>query len=268
MDIVGVPRVGRPTEPLAFSVYGFLRSGARDDRLGYNGQRLDGLTQGYFLGNGRRLYSPVLMRFCSPDVYSPFDKGGLNAYAYCAGDPVNFNDANGTHGMRNQLSPSLIKYSPALEKIYLNIDNTDFRIHYFTWDAKRPKGQRIQEFWSKTLNQEFQVRPISRGISGEFFFVNEERTLFVNAFMKRANGGLNKALPYEQELTDMGFTKHYINSPYMYDDGWQAADVIRVFDDHMYDFSTGTLYDAEPPPLPDVDAHFASTDMFRIRKDK
>lgn len=40
-------------------------------------------------------YSPVLMRFHSPDNMSPFDKGGLNAYAYCAGDPVNFNDPAG-----------------------------------------------------------------------------------------------------------------------------------------------------------------------------
>lgn len=266
MDIFGVPRVGRPTEPLAFSVYGFLRSGARDDRLGYNGQRLDGLTQGYFLGNGRRLYSPVLMRFCSPDVYSPFDKGGLNAYAYCAGDPVNFNDNKGTYGMKNQVSPPLKPYSSIFEKIYLNIDNKDLRIHYFTWDSERPKGTRIQEFWSKAVNGEFQVRPISRGISGEFFFVNKERTLFVNAFMKRANGGLNTALLYEQELTAMGFTKNYINSPYVGDYGRQAADVIRVFDDHIYDFSTGKLYDAEPEP-PVVNTHLASTDMFSIRKE-
>jgi len=37
----------------------------------------------------------VLMRFNSPDSLSPFGKGGVNAYAYCAGDPVNRADANG-----------------------------------------------------------------------------------------------------------------------------------------------------------------------------
>jgi len=32
------------------------------------------------------------MRFLSPDTLSPFDEGGLNAYCYCLGDPVNHHD--------------------------------------------------------------------------------------------------------------------------------------------------------------------------------
>jgi hypothetical protein len=35
------------------------------------------------------------MRFLSPDQLSPFGWGGLNAYAYCAGDPVNHSDPSG-----------------------------------------------------------------------------------------------------------------------------------------------------------------------------
>ncbi|RMU75656.1 hypothetical protein ALP24_200133 [Pseudomonas syringae pv. aptata] len=35
------------------------------------------------------------MRFNSPDSMSPFGKGGMNAYAYCAGDPVNRSDPTG-----------------------------------------------------------------------------------------------------------------------------------------------------------------------------
>ena len=35
------------------------------------------------------------MRFNSPDQLSPFDAGGLNAYAYCSGDPVNRSDPSG-----------------------------------------------------------------------------------------------------------------------------------------------------------------------------
>jgi len=47
------------------------------------------------LGNGYRAFNPVLMRFNSPDSLSPFGRGGLNAYAYCVGDPVNRSDPNG-----------------------------------------------------------------------------------------------------------------------------------------------------------------------------
>lgn len=57
--------------------------------LGFNGERPDPVTGHYLLGNGYRAFNPELMRFNSPDSWSPFGKGGLNAYAYCAGDPVN-----------------------------------------------------------------------------------------------------------------------------------------------------------------------------------
>ncbi|MEE4636302.1 RHS repeat-associated core domain-containing protein [Pseudomonas alliivorans] len=35
------------------------------------------------------------MRFNQPDNLSPFGRGGLNAYAYCLGDPVNRGDPSG-----------------------------------------------------------------------------------------------------------------------------------------------------------------------------
>ncbi|KPZ22499.1 RHS repeat-associated core domain-containing protein, partial [Pseudomonas syringae group genomosp. 3] len=41
-----------------------------------------------------------------PDSLSPFGKGGLNAYAYCAGDPVNRSDPSG-HGFLEDLESSL-----------------------------------------------------------------------------------------------------------------------------------------------------------------
>ncbi|BCX65597.1 RHS repeat-associated core domain-containing protein [Pseudomonas izuensis] len=63
--------------------------------LGFNGEAVDRLTGHYLLGNGHRAFNPVLMRFNSPDRLSPFGRGGLNAYAYCQGDPVNFSDPTG-----------------------------------------------------------------------------------------------------------------------------------------------------------------------------
>jgi len=63
--------------------------------LGFNGERRDPVTGHYLLGNGYRAFNPVLMRFNSPDSLSPFGRGGVNAYAYCAGDPVNRVDPTG-----------------------------------------------------------------------------------------------------------------------------------------------------------------------------
>ena len=63
--------------------------------LGFNGQLKERPTGWYHLGNGHRVYNPVLMRFHSPDRLSPFGKGGINAYAYCKADPINFTDPSG-----------------------------------------------------------------------------------------------------------------------------------------------------------------------------
>ncbi|WP_338799073.1 RHS repeat-associated core domain-containing protein [Pseudomonas monteilii] len=63
--------------------------------IGFNGKPFDNFLEGYILGNGHRLFKPATMRFCSPDEISPFGAGGLNAYAYCSGDPTNFHDPSG-----------------------------------------------------------------------------------------------------------------------------------------------------------------------------
>jgi RHS repeat-associated protein len=63
--------------------------------LAFNGERPSAITGHYLLGNGRRAFNPVLMRFNSPDKLSPFDRGWVNAFAYCKGDPINWNDPSG-----------------------------------------------------------------------------------------------------------------------------------------------------------------------------
>jgi RHS repeat-associated protein len=63
--------------------------------LGFTGERPDPVTGHYLLGQGYRAYNPVLMRFNNPDSFSPFGKGGINAYAYCGNDPINYMDPSG-----------------------------------------------------------------------------------------------------------------------------------------------------------------------------
>ncbi|MFT0539225.1 RHS repeat-associated core domain-containing protein [Pseudomonas faucium] len=81
---------------VAYTAYGFSapQQGLASS-LGFNGERLNLPAGGYFLGNGYRLYNPQLMRFLSSDDLSPFGRGGINAYSYCAGDPVNKIDPSG-----------------------------------------------------------------------------------------------------------------------------------------------------------------------------
>ena len=79
--------------PPSYTAYGFRSHPVAS--LAFHGEYLDPFTQYYPLGAGRRIYNPKLMRFLSLDALSPFGAGGLNAYAYVRGDPVNFSDPDG-----------------------------------------------------------------------------------------------------------------------------------------------------------------------------
>ncbi|MDO7896436.1 RHS repeat-associated core domain-containing protein [Pseudomonas citrulli] len=84
------------THPLVYTPYGHrVMENGLLSLLGFNGERLDPMTGYYLLGNGYRAFNPVLMRFNSPDSFSPFREGGFNAYVYCVGDPVNKQDPTG-----------------------------------------------------------------------------------------------------------------------------------------------------------------------------
>ena len=83
-------------QPMAYNVYGHrpAESGL-SSVLGFNGERAEPVTGHYVLGNGYRAFNPVLMRFNSPDSWSPFGKGGVNSYAYCNGNPLLRTDPTG-----------------------------------------------------------------------------------------------------------------------------------------------------------------------------
>ncbi|MHA6196303.1 RHS repeat domain-containing protein [Pseudomonas wadenswilerensis] len=76
-----------------YTVHGYRSVSSFKGNLGFNGEALES-SDVYLLGS-YRAYNPGLMIMHSPDTLSPFARGGLNAYAYCLGDPVNLVDPTG-----------------------------------------------------------------------------------------------------------------------------------------------------------------------------
>ncbi|MDZ3994943.1 RHS repeat-associated core domain-containing protein [Pseudomonas sp. Teo4] len=122
-SVLGVEDINEK-EPHIHSVYGHdptIPSPAT--LLGFNGQPGDAILGAYLLGNGYRSHYPTLMRFGSPDNLSPFGKGGINAYSYCEGDPVNNIDPSGhfiinlLRTLFNRIFRSFFKTAPKADMI-------------------------------------------------------------------------------------------------------------------------------------------------------
>lgn len=86
---------------LCYTPYGHLaKPFAKGPALRFKNAHYDPMISAYALGRGYRFFSPSLMRFQTPDAHSPFGQGGLNSYAFCLGDPVNYSDPTGQWGER------------------------------------------------------------------------------------------------------------------------------------------------------------------------
>lgn len=114
--------------------YGYSERSSRRTVLGFNGERLAVELASYLLGNGYRAFSPVLMRFLSPDNFSPFGEGGSNSYVYCLNDPVNQRDPDGHAGEAF-------------------IRNASTRIAFRKPSKNPPSPQRLMKQYNKLGNQ-------------------------------------------------------------------------------------------------------------------
>ncbi len=82
-----------PVLARTYGAYGASAGPREVARTAYAGEMRETDTGWYLLGE--RPYNPTLRRFLAPDRASPFDRGGINRYAYCSGDPVNRIDPSG-----------------------------------------------------------------------------------------------------------------------------------------------------------------------------
>ncbi|WP_210641598.1 RHS repeat-associated core domain-containing protein [Pseudomonas sp. Tri1] len=115
--------------PLVYTPYGHrLPASGLLSLLGFNGERSDPVTGHYLLGNGYRAFNPTLMRFNSPDSMSPFGKGGLNAYVYGQGDPINTIDPTGHFIFPNPIKGLMNLTGLKTPKTTLYVQNIKLRI--------------------------------------------------------------------------------------------------------------------------------------------
>lgn len=140
--------------PITYSAYGNRPAeNGLLSLLGFNGERPDPITGHYLLGNGYRAFNPVLMRFNSPDSWSPFGPGILNSYAYCLGDPINRRDDNG--------------HLPT--KWIMRIPFRKIKIHLLSKKINRATTNAIHTFHNYNISADKQLqRLINEGIPGAF----------------------------------------------------------------------------------------------------
>lgn len=92
-----------------FTPYGYTPR--QTGLIGFNGEYAEPAIGIYLLGLGYRGYQPRLMRLISPDSWSPFGDGGINAYSYCRGNPIERIDPSGHFTIRLQFSLRTPVYS-------------------------------------------------------------------------------------------------------------------------------------------------------------
>ncbi|GEM_PF-4211841 len=155
---------------VSFDTYGYL-SPTGFLLVGFKGDNIESSGNFYLLGNGRRAYNYILRRFHSADSKSPFDEGGINAYCFTLGDPINGSDPSGNTPKFKKDSVNRY-YGP-----FMTLSDDSFSFAFFTPSVDSPE----------TLNFSFHAKPGYAVIGGKDYDAKE----FVG-FARSKNLPINK----------------------------------------------------------------------------
>ncbi|MNP37728.1 hypothetical protein D3C76_1311900 [compost metagenome] len=131
------------------------------------------------------------MRFDSPDTFSPFGKGGVNAYAYCQNDPINQVDPSGNISYHLRSFAKWIgnltgsrKPSPKLGDAFSVITEPDVRKMIFNQLPAKDLGNLA----STSKGFHFEIGALS---------INNARKLDASSIPTAAKGNLKGILPVD-----------------------------------------------------------------------
>lgn len=183
-------------EAYGYTAYGYtLALPSTRTLLGFSGELLNS-SGFYLLGAGHRAYNPVLMRLLSPDSLSPFTQGGINSYAYCSGDPVNFTDPSGRWRIRAFTSaPKSPKYVPRVEPVRSPPPDYASAV-----SLKAPKYKKDPPSYKKTL--ETYSAEVKKAIDLQIENLYEHKIKFdvyIDVQQKKATDSWNKYDAYKMQ---------------------------------------------------------------------
>lgn len=241
-----VTQSGLGIKELQYSPYGHRGKSGATPRTGFTGQYCEFDFGWYFLGNGYRVYNPVIMRFHSPDVgCSPFGRAGINSYAYVTGNPIGLHDRSGRYGEDLSTSLSIMKEGgPIFERAasyFLNA--AGIIVPIVLWSEMTRRGVPVSG-WTQVA---FSTSIVSGGVGLFVQFLSE-------------NGLDHPALPYIRGVASLLTFASVVAG------GVQAHNDNRTFWESQNTRTPENLplhVLAEEPPMP----HVPSTDsQQRIRK--
>jgi len=193
----------------SYSAYGFDDLTSRESLIGFNGEARNNVVGCDLLGNGRRAYSPVLMRFLSPDIMSPFEGGGLNAYMYCEGDPINYSDPSAMCKLANKPRPSPPMVQTVNKSNAIKKNKLPRKSRTAASGERRPDAPAVSKKFWEAMNDLVTVNVKETPRSAAIYIVDNYRKGRVNQYRGPSVVKLLAAIEHKIITRGRGFTRAF-----------------------------------------------------------